>query len=138
MAYCTATDVAALTSVWTNNGVFDTTTEPKKTEVDAWIDQVSAMYDLALSNAFFVVPVVQATALETLRMQAASILADLVQASHATGRFFSEKVLERGKSPMMMVRDEINAWVDANATGLENLGVPRTRDRKLASIGIIG
>jgi hypothetical protein len=138
MPYCTAPDVASLSSTWTNNGTFDTSTEPNLAEVNAWIEQVSDMYDLALANAYFIVPVVVPKALSVLKMQSASIAADLAHASHSTGRFFTDKVLERGLSPMIMVRQEINAWVEANATGLENLGVPRSKNTRIATIGIIG
>lgn len=136
-AYCTASQVAEKASVWTNAGAFDTTSLPTKATVEGWIADVSAMFDLALSNQWFVVPITQPTALLTIAGQCSSIVADIVQASHSTGRYYTDKVLERGLSWQILARQEVNAWVADNANGLQNLGVPRNIEVPTASIGLL-
>lgn len=135
--YCTAAQVAEKASVWTNAGAFDTTTLPTKTTVEGWIADISAMFDLALSNQWFAVPIAQPTALLTIAGQCSSIVADIVQASHATGRYATEKVMERGLSWQILARQEVNAWVADNANGLQNLGVPRNVTVPTANVGLI-
>lgn len=135
--YCTAAQVAEKCTVWTNAGAFDTTTLPTKATVEGWIADVSAMFDLALSNQWFTVPVTQETALLAMAGQCSSIVADIVQASHSTGRYFTDKVLERGLSWQILARQEVDAWVKNNADGLQNLGVGRRITVPTASIGLI-
>lgn len=137
MAYCTVPQVAEKASVWTSGGIFTTVTNPTKTTVEGWINEVSAMFDIALANQWFTVPVTNATALLAIAGQCSSIVADIVQASHSTGRYYTEKVLERGLSWQIIARQEIDQWVKDNADGLTNLGVPRNIAIPTANIGLI-
>jgi hypothetical protein len=136
MAYCSAADVAAHDYQWTDNGSFTTTTEPTTAQVGAWCDQVSAMFDTALSNSGFTVPIVQATVLLDLKLQTSLIVSDVVSARHKTGRFFTDKVLERGLSWQILARQEAEQWVKDNAAGLQNLGVPRVLSDGLGAFSV--
>ena len=42
------------------------------------------------------------------------------------GRFFTQKAIEFGMSPMKVITKDINTWVDSNADGLVALGMTLT------------
>lgn len=138
--YGTATGVAALARVWTRNGAFydadayDEATIPSLAQVETWLETVSNALDVALANEGFVTPVTVASVVSAMSLMVESLVADLCQAEHQAGRFFTEQSLERGTSPMWMVRKELVGWVAENATGLENKGVPRISDAQGAHL----
>lgn len=127
--------VAALCQMWTRGGQwYDPVapvpgpevigTNPTMTQVSDWLLATSAMMDLALSNAGFVVPVLVPAAIDAIAPYIESLTADLCHAANSSGRFFTERVIERGMSPMVIVQQNINGWVTDNTQGLKNLGVP--------------
>jgi hypothetical protein len=137
MAYGTAAKVAALAKAYSRDGVFyDPSasplvrgTNPTLTEVTNWLDEVSALFDAALANEGFTVPVTVAdapTAIKTLSLRVCALVADLCAFTNSKGRLFTERVIEIG--PMNVINKEINGWVKQNVVGLEALGVPRTVD----------
>jgi len=131
MAYGTASGVAALARVWTNNGaffdddVYTTATIPSLEQVENWLTAVSDEMDAALANEGFQVPVTVAKAISALSLQIESVVADLCHAANSSGRFFTEKAIERGVSPMKSIRKELLDWVTEHVVGLEAMGVPR-------------
>ena len=124
-SYGTVADVAALTRRYTTNGAYDISTNPALSTVEGWIDRVSATLDILLAEAGFVIPVTQATAKSSLAGIVVEAVADLCHAANTAGRFFTERMLERGKSPMQIIRTEMADWVQEHATGLEAVGVPK-------------
>ena len=124
-SYGTVTEVAALTRRYTNAGAYDITTNPALSTVEGWIDRVSATLDVLLAESGFAIPVTQATAKSSLAGIVVEAVADLCHAANTAGRFFTERMLERGKSPMQIIRKEMADWVQDHATGLEAVGVPR-------------
>jgi hypothetical protein len=158
MAYGTATQVAALARQWTNeNGefedpatedayadppVFETTegTIPTLTQVEDWLDSISAHLNMALAQEWFITPIDQATAPEAHKAVSqivVSLTADLVQASNSTGRFFTDRALAAGTSPMAAVLKEINNWAKANADGLAGLGVPQKQTSATKNVATV-
>lgn len=132
MAYGTVGDVADLAKIWTNNGEFldpdlydNGATNPTLSTVERWIDKVSASMDVALSNQGFIVPVEVPTAVETISLMVVSLVTDLVNNANSSGRFHTEKAVERGQAPMVVIRKDLTDWVVENTPGLVNLGVPR-------------
>lgn len=125
-SYGTAAQVAALTRRLTNNGAYDTTTNPTLATVESWIDQVSATLNVALAGAGFAVPVSQADAVSALSAVVTEAVADLALAANSAGRFFTDRALERGVAPMKVIRHEMSAWVEDQAAGLVGLGAVRT------------
>lgn len=135
--YGSATGAAALASMWTLNGVWVDTvpaygavaeivgTRPDLTQVLAWLDNVTGMVNVALNGAGFVTPVTQVTAVQAIDMLVNSIAADLCHAANSSGRFFTEHIIERGLSPMVIVNQQIGNWVAEWAEGFARLGVPR-------------
>jgi hypothetical protein len=124
-SYGTAAKVAALTGRWTNAGAYDATTNPTLATVEGWIDDISAMMNVVLKGAGFTVPVTQEDAKAAIGMLVVGQVAELCNAAHSTGKFYSEKALERGE--YSIIRAEIDSWVKANADGLELLGAARER-----------
>jgi hypothetical protein len=124
-SYGTAVKVAALTGRWTNAGVYDATTNPTLTTVESWIDDISSMMNVVLKGAGFTIPVTQEDAKAAIGMLVVGQVAELCNAAHSTGKFYSEKALERGE--YSIIRAEIDSWVKANADGLELLGAERGR-----------
>jgi hypothetical protein len=135
MAYGTEANVGALARVWTTNGSWSATTLPTSTQVNSWLDQVSAIMDTALAGSGFTVPVTQATAVKAIASYVEQAVADLCHASNSSGRFFTDRALERGISPMAAIRKEINDWVVESAAGLEALGAARQTGQGSSVIG---
>lgn len=133
MAYGTAAGVAAHAKTWTRGGTFYdasasplvAATKPSLTEVATWIEQVSDMFDRAISNEGFVVPVTATKSVSMITLEVERIVADLCDRVNGTGRLAQDRVLHIGY--MKVLANEIKAWVQEGATGFENDGVARTQ-----------
>jgi hypothetical protein len=124
--YGDSRSVAALTRTYTNAGSYDSTTNPTLASVDKWLIDVSATVDVALAAAGFAIPITDVRTRLALDSFVNEAVADLCHAANSTGRFFTEKAVERGVSPMRAIRKEIFDWVQEIAPGLEALGATRT------------
>lgn len=134
--YGTLAGVASYTKQWTDNGDFtdadcleclqDLETNPTKTEVNTWLDQISAAMDTALAGEGFIVPVTHIGALKSISMIVEQYVADLVKYANNTGRFATERARESGIEPLITIDKNILAWAHSHAAGLEEQGVPRT------------
>ncbi len=124
-SYGTAAGVAAYVGVFTASGAFTTATKPTLAQVESWIDQVSALLNTALAKRGFTVPMTQADAVLGAKSLVEQLVSDLAQAANSSGRFFSEKNLERGVNNWNIIRNDISAWVEEYASGFEELGVSR-------------
>lgn len=129
MPYGDVANVEVLASTWTSNGQFlddsgcDDATVPSLTQVEAWIEQMSSVIDLALASEGFETPLTDAVPIASAASMVEGVVADLCHAAHRSGRFFTKHALESGISPIMAVRKELNAWVTDNAVGFRTLGV---------------
>jgi len=127
--YGSVTNVAALSSTWTDNGEFtnDDTyvegTNPSLMQVEAWLEQMSSVIDSAIANEGFVTPLTNPTAIADASAIVEGVVADLVHASHKSGRFFVKKALESGISPMMAIRSELTQWVVDHTISFKTLGI---------------
>jgi hypothetical protein len=128
-SYGSTAGVAALTPryVDTTTKLFTTTTRPTLATVESWIDSASATLNVALAAQGFAIPVTQADAKLSLDAIVNECISDLSHASNSSGRFFTDRALASGVSPMRSVRKELQEWVEANAAGLESLGAARSR-----------
>jgi hypothetical protein len=133
-SYGNAAQVAILTKRFTVNGSFTTTSTPTLTEVEGFLDTVSAWLNTALAKNGFVVPVTQADVKTVLAGMAVEAAGDLVCAANSSGRFFTEKALERGLDPLRVLRRELSDAIEEQASGFEALGASRT-ESKLGTIG---
>jgi hypothetical protein len=133
MAYGTVSGVASHAKTWTRGGAFyDASasplvapTKPTYTEVETWLEQVSNLFDRALSNEGFEVPVVAVKSASLITLEVERIVADLCDRVNGVGRLAQDRVLHIGY--MKVLANEVRAWVQEGATGFENDGVPRTQ-----------
>lgn len=125
MSYGTEAGVAALSGFYTTNGAFTVSTNPTLVTVTGWLAEVSSMVNIALATSGFSVPVTDADALPAINGFVNSMVADLVRAANAAGRFFTERAVEYGVNPMKVINGDVRAWVDANTAGLVAMGAAR-------------
>ena len=123
--YGSVAEVEALSRRFTNNGSFDTSTVPTLAQVEKFLDNISATMNLALKGAGFSIPVSEATAKDAIDAFVIEVAADLVHAANSSGRFFTEKALENGVSPLRAVRKEIVDWVEGQIAAFAALGMSR-------------
>lgn len=133
-SYGTVADIEALERRYTDEGSFTTSTKPTLAQVEGWIDLVSATLNTLLAQAGFSIPVRQADARLALSQFVIAEVADLVEASYGSGRFFSEEAQELG-SPLSIITKEGAQFVGEHAQGLEDLGATRNRDLATAWMG---
>ena len=133
-SYGTVAGVAAYVGVYTDQGEFNATTVPAYDRVVVWIDQVSDMFNIALSSSGFETPITQVDAVEAIGAMVEQLVSDLAHAANSKGRFFSQKFQLSGKSMMGQVLSEVDDWVQAHAVGFTNLGIPRVT----STLGDIG
>jgi len=134
-SYGSAADVAALTSLYTISGAYTTATIPTLANVEAWIDQVSAIMNSALAAQGFVIPVTQADAVLAIKSFVIEAVTDLSHAANSAGRYYTDTALQRGDSPMSGVRRGILSWVEMFASGLGELGAARSGETSMGDIG---
>jgi len=127
-SYGTAAHVAALVPVYTTGGVFSASDNPSLANVVNWIDQVSALLNIALNGSGFTTPVTNADAILILQAWVEQAVADLCAYANSAGRFFTEKALERGVSPMVSIRREVTDWIVSITESLIAAGVAHTDD----------
>lgn len=132
-SYGTAAEVAAYTKRYTSAGAYGAGTRPTLTEVEGWIDSVSATMNTALAGAGFSIPITQTDAKAAIAAFVVEAVVDLCHAANSAGRFFTDQALARGITPMRAIRSEMKAWVDENAAGLEALGATRTLEDQRAN-----
>lgn len=138
MSYGTVAGVAALSALWTDNGSYTAATTPTSTTVSGWLDDVSALMDTALADEGFTVPVTVAAVVKTLDLYVEGIVKDLCDWAHGSGRFFTERYLDRGLSPFITIDKEISAWVQRKSVGIENQGVPKEdTGRRVATFDLL-
>lgn len=126
MAYGSVAGVAVLAHRYTSGGTFDVTTNPPASAVTAWLGEVSSMVNLALASRGFATPITDADVTPAIDGFVNAMAADLVHAANSTGRFYSERALENGVSPIKVINNDVIAWVDSMAHGLELLGASRS------------
>lgn len=134
-SYGTVAEVEALTRRYLSpSGNYSLMSKPTLAQVEKFIDNASATLNVMLAKAGFAIPIVQADAKAACGELVVEVAVDLCHAVNSTGRFFTDKALERGVSPMKALREEMADWVQDNAPGLELLGATRTYSQ-LAGIG---
>lgn len=126
MTYGTAADVAGLAGASTIAGVFSSGTNPTLTQVNDWLDQISVMFNIALANEGFTVPVVQVEVIKVLALKVATFTADLILLSHNQGRLYSDRIRNDGIDPFSVIEKDILGWVKRATRGLIAMGVPHS------------
>ena len=121
-SYGAASDVAALTWSWVSdsNGYYNQSTLPALSQVEGWIDQVSAIMNTCLRKWGFETPLTDAEDVLAVKSVVIGHVADMANYANATGRFFTERNLASGSSPFAIIRKEIDEWVENSAEGLNS------------------
>lgn len=134
-SYSLPSDVAALVPRYTDTTtrVFDTNTRPTLSQVESYIDRISAVLNLYLAKNGFSIPVTQNDAQMACAQIVIESVVDLCHAANSAGRFYTDREL-RGQSPLRILRNELSEWVDENAAGFEEIGVTRAT----SNVGQIG
>jgi len=138
MSYGTQEQVATMASTWTNNGIWENlnteypgtneASNPTLDEVEVWLDQVSAQFNVALGSHAFVAPInpaVSPNAYKAVSQYVVQIVADLCSYKNSSGRFFTEKLVENGVTPMAAILKDMNNWIEMNADGFAADNVPQ-------------
>lgn len=131
MAYGSPEGVAALASIWTDEGSFtnddlyETGTTPTLEQVEQWLEELSVFVDIALSGEGFTVPISHVDLVKAIGLKVNTMAADLVHLQHSKGRLFSDRIQESGTAPMTILEREILAWVNQRVAAFENYGIPR-------------
>ncbi len=125
-SYGSVAEVAAMTGRYLIGGTFTTATRPTLAQVEKFIDNASSTLNVMLAKAGFTVPITQADAKAACGEIVVECVVDMCHAANSTGRFFTDRALERGMNPMKAIREDIADWVEAQAPGLEALGAARS------------
>jgi len=121
--YGSAEGVAALSKMWTDDGSYTTASKPSLADVEKWLGEISATLDTHLANEGFKTPITVPEVTPELDILVNGIVKDLVDYSRASGRFFTERRLDSGMSPYMIIDKELADWVTRRSIGLESRGV---------------
>lgn len=138
-SYGSTDGVAALAYRWTNaSGVFDATTEPTIAQVESWIDQVSAMMNVALANCRYTTfPITIDTITEMMDGYVNQTVATVCEGRHDIGRLgptaLTNSVTGSVRSMWAVVGGEAATFIKDNCDAFEYLGL--TRDPLNASKG---
>ena len=128
-SYGTVLQVAALAPLYATspNGTFSSSTRPTLTQVETFIDQVSATLNLLLAAQGFDIPVTQADAVMALAGFVVLEVVSLVEYANGAGPFIVEASQLRASTPSRIILKDAEAFIAAHAVGLEALGVTRSR-----------
>ena len=101
------------------SGDFDTSTNPTKARVEGMIDRVSGLVNAYLKSLGFSVPLTNADnvlAMENIVMESVAVM---VEGVNGSGRYAPTSKAIAGRGMWAVLNDEIMAYLDAIAEGLE-------------------
>lgn len=131
--YGTVEEVAAFTRhVFSGQPGFSDETKPTITEVQKFLARACGVLNLALAGAGFTTPVTQATAKLALDDWVVARVAEYVEIT-LRGAGYNEQDGNRG-SMFRNLAGAAKKFVDENALGFKNLGVPVSRE---LSVGLV-
>jgi len=128
-SYGTVAEVGALTPLYaTATGTtYDATTRPTITQVEKFIDRVSAIVNVLLAEAGFAVPVTQADAKLALDEFVVMQAAHLAAYANGAGPFVSGGEEMRYTTPTRVITKDAELFIADHADGFEALGATRIR-----------
>ena len=129
-SYGSVLGVAALVPRWTNSGTgdsatFSSTSRPTITQVETFIDEVSAALNSMLAQSGFTIPVSDADAVKLLDLFVNVEVSTMCDGVNGSGRFGPSEKSSGGRGRFSLLMDDIQAFITANETGLRNLGAAR-------------
>ena len=124
-SYGSLTGVASRAPRWAKAGTFDDTTAPTGTQVEGFIDEVSALVNIHLQELNFEIPITQADALLLMQMFVNDEVASIVLGLHGSGRFApkSGKSAGKGESRFVRILNDFREFITIHQYGLAKIGV---------------
>lgn len=137
-SYGSTSGVAELTPRYANASfVFDATTRPTISTIEAQINQVSALANSIIADALFMTPIVQADAKLALDIFVNEEVAAIVEGINGSGRF-GPTTKEPGRSRFTIIIDDLKTFIQSVRQGWVNMGVPvNTVESDSISTGVI-
>lgn len=128
-SYGSVAEVAALTPHYATatGSTFDTGTVPTLTQVEKFIDRVSAIVNVLLAEEGFAIPVSQADAKLALDEFTVMQSAHLVEFANGAGPFIAGSEELRYGTPTRVLMRDAELFIQDHAIGFEQLGATRTR-----------
>jgi hypothetical protein len=126
-SYGSVAEVEALTGRYTNAGSYDGTTRPTLTQVEKFIDRVSALLNMLLAEQGYEIPVSQADAKLVCDEFAVEQAVQLCHGANGAGPFAPGSEELRGRTAFRIISQEASVFVGEHAAGLGLLGATRTR-----------
>ncbi len=126
-SYGSTAEVAALTRRFADasTGLYTTGTNPTLAQVEKYIDRVSGVLNVLLSEEGFAIPVSQADAKLALDQFVVAQVSDLCNYANSAGRFFDNQSIKTG--PFSAIMKEAEDFISKHAEGLANLDATRSR-----------
>jgi len=129
-SYGSVAEVEALTTAYTTDGNYTTGTRPTQSQVETFIDRISAILNVILAGLGFEIPIAQADVVLMLAEFVTDHAAYLCHGTNRAGPYAPGSEQLRGRSPFEIIRKEAEAFLEKHASGLAALGA--TRDRALS------
>lgn len=128
-SYGTLAGVGALVPRYSGAGLdFAATTRPNAGQVEAWINQTSAILNAVLATAGFAIPVVQADAALVCANFVTEEVAGIVESVNVAGKRGPTERESRTR-PSGGIMQRAITFVELHTAGLERLGATRTDDK---------
>lgn len=127
-SYGSVVEVAALTPLYaTSSGTYSASTRPTLTQVEKFLDRVSAIVNVLLAEAGFAIPVSDADAKLALDEFVVARAVELCHAANGAGPYAPGSEEMRAGSPFRAIVKDAAAFITEHADGLEALGATRSR-----------
>jgi len=125
-SYGLATGVASYVPRYANaSATFDnTTTRPKLTQIETFIDQISSLVNAILASNGFHTPIAQADVKLAITIFVEQEVAAIAEGINGSGRF-GPTTKTPNKSRFQIIMEDISAFILEHADGFENLGAER-------------
>jgi len=126
-SYGSLANVASRVPRRTIDGIFSPATKPTNTQVETFLDEVSALLNSMMARQGFVVPITQADVKLVMQSFVCDEVAAIVEGVNGSGRFGPQsKSKLASKNRFALILDDVTVFVDMNAFGFEALGATRT------------
>lgn len=124
-SYGSVAEVAALVGRYTSDGSLTEDTRPTLVQVERFIDRVSGVVNLILTEAGFTIPVTQADAVLVMAEFVVEEVIQLCHGANGAGPFAPGSEELRRASPFRIITREAREFINGHAVALVRLGAAR-------------
>lgn len=126
-SYGSVTGVADLVPRYaTETGTFDTATRPTLSQVETYIDEVSAIVNVILAGEGFTTPVTESTVVMMLDLFVNQEVASIAEGVNGSGRFGPRDKTGTGANRFSLILKDFNTFIKDTAVGIERMGAARS------------